>query len=365
MNTQLLAANMGVWIAVGVGAFALLVFLYGVFRRFTRCSWLSWQVWLVFACTLVLPSLPAGGSGVSAAVVPAVLLLAAAALVLVIGGFTRYGLLAYGRGTPGFFRFTNRFLGGVTSVLNLATFVVVLAAPVLAALSAFDVNISALDALYSAPVWQNFFAGHALDLFVAAVCILFVRCGYRVGFLRSLWAFFTIVLGLGSVVLAVFMAVKVPFLADWAASLAGGFGSLGSYASVVGTAIVSAVAFVVLLIVVILISALINMLMKKLRTLTVLRVIDGVLLAVVFAALFFIIAYGVNYGVYFIANGGASDLLGSLAGMVGSSSEGSAPTFADSLTEIGQKIEAFFTSSPLSQRLYENNPILLIVGGEG
>ena len=38
MNTQLLSANMGVWIAVGAGAFALLIFLYGVFRRFTRCS---------------------------------------------------------------------------------------------------------------------------------------------------------------------------------------------------------------------------------------------------------------------------------------------------------------------------------------
>lgn len=361
MNTQLLSANMGVWIAVGAGAFALLIFLYGVFRRFTRCSWLSWQVWLVFAALLLLPKLPQGQTAATRALIPAVALIASVAVVLVVGGFMRSGFLAYGRKTPAFFRFTNRFLGGVTSVLNFVTFFVVLAAPVLAALPVFGVEVSALGVIYENPVWTEFFAGHALDLFVVAVCILMVRCGYRVGLLRSLWALLTIALGVGAVVLAVILATKVPFLTNWASSLAGSFSSLGAYANTVGTAIVAAVCFVVLLIVVILISALINMLMTKVRTPTALRAVDGALLAVVFAAFFFAVAYGVNFGVHFLAHGDLEGLLGSFADMAGSSGDTS---LAQKIAEIGQKIESFFLSSPLSARLYESNPFLLI-GGEG
>lgn len=220
---------------------------------------------------------------------------------------------------------------------------------------------AALDVVYKSSVWTEFFAGHAFDLFVIAVCILMVRCGYRVGLLRSLWVILTIVLGAGAVVLAVVMATKVPFMAGWASALAGKFPSLGTYAGTVGTAIVAAGCFVVLLIVVILISALINVLMKKVRTPTVLRVVDGALLAVVFAAIFFAIAYGVNFGVHFLAHGDLEGLLGSLSGMVGSSGDTS---LAQKIAEIGQKLESLFTSSPLSARLYESNPFLLI-GGKG
>lgn len=357
MNTQLLSANMGVWIAVGAGAFALLIFLYGVFRRFTRCSWLSWQIWLAFAALLLLPRLPQGDSAAVRAVIPAAALFAVVAVILIAGGAARSGFLAYGRKTPAFFRFTNRFLGGVTSVLNFVTFFAVLAAPVLAALPVFGVQPAALDVVYKSSVWTEFFAGHAFDLFVIAVCILMVRCGYRVGLLRSLWVILTIVLGAGAVVLAVVMATKVPFMAGWASALAGKFPSLGTYAGTVGTAIVAAGCFVVLLIVVILISALINVLMKKVRTPTVLRVVDGALLAVVFAAIFFAIAYGVNFGVHFLAHGDLEGLLGSLSGMVGSSGDTS---LAQKIAEIGQKLESLFTSSPLSARLYESNPFLLI-----
>ena len=49
MHTGLLAVNLAVPIAIGAGVLALAAFLYGIFRKFTRVSWLSWQTLLVFA----------------------------------------------------------------------------------------------------------------------------------------------------------------------------------------------------------------------------------------------------------------------------------------------------------------------------
>ena len=187
----LLAVDIGIWIAVGAGALALVVFLYGVFRRFTRCSWLSWQIWLLFAATFLLEFLPEKSALFNAVLTP-VALFAAVALVLAAGGWARYGMLARRSRAPAFFRFTNRFLGGVTAVLNVATFFAVLGGAALAAMAAFGVQAAALDAVYANPVWTKVFAGHAFDLLVIAVCVLMVRCGYRVGLMRALWAIVTV-----------------------------------------------------------------------------------------------------------------------------------------------------------------------------
>ena len=178
---EFLSTGPGIGIVVGVCALALILFLYGVFRRFSRCSWLSWQILILFAATFLLRFLPASDSAAVNAALAPIVLFAAVALVLAIGGWTRHGLLAYAKRPPAFFRFTNRFLGGVTTVLNFVTFFVVIGAPVLVALPLFGVNFAALDPLYASAIWTNYVAPHALDLVVIAVCVLMVRCGYRVG----------------------------------------------------------------------------------------------------------------------------------------------------------------------------------------
>ena len=363
---EFLSTGLGIGIVVGVCALALIRFLYGVFRRFSRCSWLSWQILILFAATFLLRFLPASDSAAVNAALAPIVLFAAVALVLAIGGWTRHGLLAYAKRPPAFFRFTNRFLGGVTTVLNFVTFFVVIGAPVLVALPLFGVNFAALGPLYASAIWSNYAAPPAFGLVVVAVCVLMVRCGYRVGLMRSLWAILTVLLCFGALVLAIFLANKVPFLANWANALAGNFASLGSYASVVGTAIVAGVCFVVLLIVIILISALINVLMKKLRTPTALRAIDGALLAVIFGAIFFAIAFGIDFGVYYLAHGGLENAFGAIAGAAGSAAEGGADALQgalDSVSAVMQRLEQLFLSSPLSARLYNYNPLLLL--GQG
>ena len=346
---QLLAVDIGLWVGVGAGVLALAAFLYGIFRRFVRVSWLSWQIWITFACALLLAKLPAfGNAGLNTAVKP-LLLSVIAAVVLAAGGVARTLMLRRMKPVGGGLRFLGRVLGGVTSVLNLFTLLVVIAAPVLVALPVFGVEIGALGALYGNPVWVNFGAPYAVDLLLFTLLLLAMRCGYRVGLLRALWGIVTLALGAGAVVLSVYMAIKVPFMAQWSASLAANFASLGSYASVVGTAIMAAICFVILLAVIIVISVFLNKLMKKIRKPTAFRVIDGALLALLFTALFLLLVYGLDFGVYFLAH--RLDALPEQLQGIAASAE-----------QIFLKIETFFRASPVAAHLYDTNPFRLIGG---
>lgn len=348
MPKALLAANFVLPVAIAAGVLALAVFIYGIVRKFTRVSWLSWQVLIVFAVTFLLDlvPVPAGGwSGWNGFLLAAGVLGGASAAVLAIGGVVRHAMIARIRPANGFFRFLSRLLGGITSLLNLAVFVAVLAAPVLVALPLFGVQLEPLNVVYQNVLWTEYFGPHAFDLFVVAVCLVMMRAGYRIGLARTIWTVFTLALGVGALILAVFMAINVPFLADLASKIAGGMpASLGAGAAVLGTVIVAAICFVVFLIVIILITLLINLLVKKCKGNFVLGLIDGVLMAVVFTVFFFALGAGVDFGISYLASNAAAMPMG------------------DKIAPVAQALEALFTSSPLSALLYDCNPVFLLIG---
>lgn len=348
MSKDLLAADFVLPVAIAAGVLALAVFIYGIVRKFTRVSWLSWQVLIVFAATLLLGfvPVPAGGwSGWNGFLLAAGVLGGASAAVLAIGGVVRHAMLSRMRPANGFFRFMSRLLGGITSLLNLAVFAATLAAPVLVALPLFGVQPEALNVVYQNALWTEFLGTHAFDLFVVAICLIMMRAGYRIGLVRTIWTVFTLALGVGALILAAFMAVNVPFLADLAAKIAGGLpASLGAGAGVLGTVIVAAICFVVFLVVIILITVLINLLVKKCRGNFVLGIIDGVLMAVVFTVFFFALGAGVDFGVSYLVSNAASMPMG------------------DKIVPMAQALEALFTSSPLSELLYLCNPVFLLIG---
>ena len=323
--------DLAVIIGIAAGVVALAAFLYGIFRKFTRISWLSWQIIIVFAATLLIGVIPAPAAAWGSFAVGAGVLAGAGALVLAVGGIVRHAMLARMRPAPLFFRFMSRLLGALTAVLNLVVFLAALGLPVLAALPAFGVQLAPLDVLYQHPVWTNFLGTHALDLLVVAVCLIMMRAGYRIGLARSVWTVFTLALGVGALVLAVFMAIRVPFLASFA------------QANVLGTVIVAAICFAVMLVVIILITLLVNLLVRNLKGNPVLGVIDGALMAVVFTALFFVLACGLDLAVSYFAENAAGLPMG----------EAIAPVIGN--------LEAFFTSSPLAKTLYEGNPLLLLL----
>ncbi|MDE7159089.1 MAG: hypothetical protein K2N74_05890, partial [Clostridiales bacterium] len=59
MTSALLATNAIVFGAVG--AIAALSFVYGIFKKSSRMSWIGWQVLLVFALTFALGVLKGSG----------------------------------------------------------------------------------------------------------------------------------------------------------------------------------------------------------------------------------------------------------------------------------------------------------------
>ena len=92
MHTGLLAVNLAVPIAIGAGVLALAAFLYGIFRKFTRVSWLSWQTLLVFAATLLLGFFPVPSGAWGGFAVAAALLAGTSAVVLILGGIVRHAI---------------------------------------------------------------------------------------------------------------------------------------------------------------------------------------------------------------------------------------------------------------------------------
>lgn len=356
---------MNMIVLAAVGVLALAAFIYGFIRKFTRCSWFSWQLLLAFAATLLLNviELPAGEW--TSAAISGGGLLAVSAIVLAVGGGVRYGLLAHAGQPSGAVRFFGRLFGGITALLNLVCFVAFFAAPALVAMPCFGYEPEFLSVVYASEVW-SLLAPHLFDLFVVGVCLLMIRAGYRIGLARTIWTLLMLALGAGALVLAVYMTNKVPFLAALAQKIAGSFASLPEIAAqTAGAAVVSAICFVVLFVVLVLIGALCNLLVKKLRRPLVLGVADGVLAAVIFAAIFFGLAYGVNYGVYFLASGGLEELLETLAGDLGEQFGEAGEqlgAIADAVAGVGARLERLFTSSPLSAMLYRYNPIALLVG---
>ena len=339
--------------AAFAGVAVLGALVYGIFRRFTRVSWLSWQILIVFSATLLLGvvDLPATGWVCFAVVGGA--LFGVSALVLAVGGGARFGMLAHAGSPPVFIAVCNRLLGGITALLNAAVGIVCVAAPVLAALPFFGVQPAVLAPLYENAAWQAF-AGRAFDLLLVAVCMLLVRAGYRIGLVRSLWTVLMLALALGAVVLSAFLALRVPFLRSFAGTIAGTFGQMNAAAAqVLGTVIVALICFAVFLVIIILIGLLVNLLVKKLRGPLVLGVIDGVLMAVVFGALFFVLVCGVNTGVWFLASGMLTD--------AAASASESLLDVAEQVTRVGQTIRSFLTASPLSAILYTGNPLLLVL----
>ena len=101
----------GMLIAIGAGVLALAALIYGIVRKFTRVSWLSWQVLIVFAATLLVGVLPVPDGAWGGFAVAAGVLAGASALVLAVGGIVGHAMLARVRPAPLFVRFLSRLLG--------------------------------------------------------------------------------------------------------------------------------------------------------------------------------------------------------------------------------------------------------------
>ena len=348
MTEQLLfdAGQLKMIVIVAACVLVALAFLYGVIKKFSRMSWLGWQTTLLFAATLPLGFLPETQKGTLLFCLAAGGLLAVTALIFLIGAVLRTPFLALESGAGG--RALNRILGGITGVFNIAVFAAIFGG--LGLVCAQPYNVEFLNVIYTHPVWTNFAAGHAFDLFLVFTFALFLRWGYRTGFLRMIVTLTVLALTVAAVFLSMYMTLQVPFLSAFAAQIAGAFPMNEIAAGWIGFGIVSFIVAFVFLLVIILIAFILNLLLKAAGKSHAFVVFDGILFSLVTCVVLFVCMIGFNFGVGFVAGGSF------------------APSLPDQMAEVGSAVtqsfaavERVLTSSPLSAIFYTCNPLLLLI----
>ena len=325
----------------------VLAVVYGLIRKFSRMSWLGWQTALLFCATLPLSMIPETANGTLIFCVAAGGLVALTAFIFLVGALLRSPFLALEQGGTGGKVF-NRLLGAVTSVFNIVVFVTVFGALALVCTHPFLQNNLAV--VYENPVWTNFFAGHAFDLFLVFLFAGMLRWGYRTGFLRMIVTIVVLVLTLFAVFLAMYMTLQVPFLAQLSAQIAGAFKMNAIAAGWIGFGIVSLITAVVLMIAVILIALILNLLLKACGKATAFRVFDGLLFSLITCVFLFAFIIGFNFMVAYVASGALEQIVPEVADQV-----------AEQMTKVFGAIESVLTSSPLSNIFYRFNPLKLLI----
>lgn len=351
----LLAAFGPVEIAITAGAVVLvLAALYGVFRRFSRVTWIGWQIPLIFALAMAIPPLFGAEEGSALIVIanPSVLFgvqlgvfALIVALVLGVSAWLRYFMHRNHTKPKGALMVCDRIFGAVEALLSVLVLIVVLLSVALAVNAQFGFLKADLPAeLFANPV-VSFLTGHAADLLLVSLFLLFMRAGYRLGLLKSLCYILLVFLSFLGVVGCYLLATQVGFgisFSNWIGGLI--FKDAAGMASAVGSLIVTGIFFAVVFVGLMFLARLLNWCIHKATSVKAVGVIDGVLISLLFTAVFAVLVVAVNFAVYAVCNE-AFDL-----SMLGDA--------AESVLQSFRAIEGYITSSPLSQAFYGFGSVL-------
>lgn len=343
-------ATTGIIIAAAC-VFAVALVLYGVFRKFNQMGWMPWQIVIIFFIMMGVEKIPMTVKDDMRLWILGAVFLVTTGVILGAGALIRYRMLVRVRPAPLFFRICNRVLGGITAVLGLGVAV--------AAIAGFALPVCAYaippardilsSIIFETAIWKAI-SGYALDFFLIAVLVCTVSAGYRVGFGRGLLTILMCVFALGSLVLAVFLAVGVPGLRGMGDGLAGAIGGNRVVAIAVGYGISILIWFILIFTVLALLGFLLHKLFRRLRYIRPLGIFGGCIMAIIFLALMLVLALGVDALVSWMAEGGLRSAL-SQAGVEGMEN------LISTIEEYARGIADAFTSSPFSRALYLGNPI--------
>lgn len=340
MSEMLLAGSTTAIVFGAVGAAAALSLLYGIFKKGSRISWAGWEILLVFLITLAFGAVQ--GSGVLV-----FLLTVGVMLAVTVGlcGATSGIKKKLGASSSAGARAFDRVWGAVTSIMNVLVFALGLGGVALY----FAGTVGGIGiVLFQTPLWTNFLQKHILDLFLVSLFVGAVHGGYRLGFMKFLFAAAAMFLTGAAFIGSIYLTTRVSFLSAFAGTVAGGFSKLGAgVAALLGGLVVATLCFAVLFAVLVVLMWLLNKPIRKLTQRRAVVVIDGTLLAVLTFIVSVLLVCGAYFGIHFLGQS-----VGGLFGEAGSALE----VYFNALSEA-------FTSSPFSKILYEYNPLRLMFGG--
>ncbi len=340
----LLAGSLPAWeiiliVALCVVAVASLV--YGAFKKFSRMSWAGWQIVILYFLSCLFVFVQGDGW--------LYFLFAAGGFLLVAAGIMGAGALIRrsirNRGAlPLGMRVFDRILGAFTALFDWAVFFAVVGGFVLAVFENCVTPPAVIASLLGNSVIK-FMLGHAVDAVLIVFFVYVLKAGYRLGFLKSLWTALGIAFTFAAFAGSLVLTLRVPFFSSLAQKLAACFGGMnGILATVLGYGIMTLICFVVMFVVIALLFALLNMLRRKINRSTVFNAIDGCVLAFIMYAFAVVFVCGIDFAAGAVTTVGAGEA-------------------SEALAAVGAKMEALFTSSPMSSIFYYFNPIRILAGG--
>lgn len=350
MRTENLLISSQATMAIIIAAacvFFLALFFYGIFRKFTQMGWLPWQIPIIFGIVYLIDYVPKDLNPNARYFISLSIFLLGAAAVLGIGALVRFFIHRRMRPASAIVSVFNRLLGGITAMLGFAVIVLAIAC---FALPLCEYCIppaqGILSVVFENPIWKAV-SGHAFDFFLVAIFTCAVQAGYRVGFGRGLLTLFMCAGTLASLVLALFLTVRVPFLHSIVHSFERAIAGTANavVAKICAYGLVALLLFLLLFTVLSLIGFLLHKLIRRCRYVRVLGFIDGALCSVLFFAIVLALASGIDYAVGWLAYGGLRNAVGdgSLDGIVRS-----VETYAGSVAQL-------FRASPFSRVLFDCN----------
>ena len=292
-------------------------FIYGLFRKSSRISWLGWQVFALFALTFLLDVVPLPEGEISFLITAGVFL-AALGLDLLIGGLIRARMMKCEHPNKHMVRLS-RFLGGLCAIVNVLLLAAVVVSVLLSVFYVTPVYPAFLKDFYETILWVDILSPHLYDLYYLLMLAL------------TFASFFG----------AILLATKVSVFAGWGAWLgekmtfvppAGG--------SVLGHGVFAILFFAVLFAIALTLGWLIHKGLRRALDSRVFGMVSAILLFLIFLAVFFASMCGLYYSVRLLVTQNVNPLV----------------------TSFAECAEQLFTSSRLSAAFYNYNPALLILG---
>ena len=283
------------------GVLVVGLILYGVIKKFSRVSWVGWQIPIIFGiCVLVakFAPLPEGTVGF---VILAGTVFGASALVLGVGAIIRSAMWRRTTRAHVVFRIFDRILGVFTVILDWVVPLAAFAGFVLWLMNAVTGGSGALGVVFDSSLW-DMVGVYTLDLALITFLIFALKGGYRLGFGRFLWLAFTIVLTFLAVFGSLYLVLTTPALSGFAHKLAATMANLGRGAStILGYTFASLILFLAFFAVIVILSVLVNLIFKQVNKIRWLNVFSGCIMGTVFflnALAFFL---GIGIGVHQLA----------------------------------------------------------------
>ncbi len=342
MNLLLAGSDAAMYAVIGVvGALLLICAIYGLIRKFTRLTWIGWELLIVFGVDLLLPK------EMNFAVSTLLLVLC---IVLPLAGehFLRRALVTKqvtpSRGAANFF---DHFGGMFTAIVGVLMFLAALGGLGVAVMGTFMKESSAVAQI--PPILLE----HGLDFFILAVCLVIARAGCRLGIMKGLNYLITVLLVFGAFFGCLLLFSQVGWGLSFSGTVGGWFGMKGSLAPIVGCGVLTLFFTLLLFIGIMFLSHFVDKKIRSANSYQAVAIPDGLILGIAYTAVFILLILGIQALFGALAQG---DFLSSLVSSAGI--EIDLGNVDSTLANIGNSLADFAKSSPISAGFYINNPFI-------